>query len=557
MTSTLDRFLRANSRISRALLTLSVLCVFTPVPSDATPEIAIPQAESSIVFVEGAESGTGFAIRNRGTSTYILTSAHLLDKDRYDANALSPDASLRKATTDWLTVYDTHIGKPYVAGIVGAPDFVDDFIVLKVEGMSERPRTMCLASLVPSNPRFAISSFDVDVLQDPPFGKRLVPFSSVGTSTTPLRADTNEFQYASAIEKGFSGGPIYDTDSGAVFGLVRRSPYVSDPTTNTMVVSSNSHYGVSISAIEAYLRMLARIEPDLADIPTIDESDRRKLVPNLSGTLRLLAFDNIRSNNALHPVFRAYDGEIRTLLASRFGAPGLTAQIDPVTAVYPPDTPLTSIANICRMEDGSNAAGVVALRRVLSPGPGPRTVAARVGLVACNGHVIDRAILDDSSMTEHGPNDEQTQAFMKHLGAALDRLAGDNDQRLANFASDGLPLADAENRAFYALRQDAPTTYLTSGWTGGAGAAVSKIFDERPLLELSGISPQALTSLTAADLDRILDHSPAPLVAKLGAPGGTTTNVTLASNDRCAYLQRRKKNSSVDFISGLMKRETL
>jgi len=537
---------------------LFILLALFVAPAKATAasyDIAVTQAQASIVFVEGAESGTGFTLRNRGSWTYVLTSAHLLEKDRYDANAASLAGLSKKSAADWLTVYDPRDGKPYAAEIVGAPDFVNDFVVLKVNGMPKRPHTLCLASIVPANVPFAVSSFDVDVLDNPPFGNKLTPFSSLGISTTPVRVGSNEFQYATAIEKGFSGGPIYDTDSGAVFGIVRRSPYVPDPTTGAIVVSANSHYGVSISAVATYVRSLEPIEPGLADLAPIDERDHRKIVPKLSGAIRLIAFDNVRSGESLHPVFRAYDTQIRSLLGNRFGNATQSAEIDPETTVKPPDTSLTSIPHICQMKDGTDAAGVVALRRDLRDRP--RVLSARVALVACNGHIIDRSTIETSTMDENGPSDEQVRAFIAHLGAALDRLTNGNDERLANFAADGLPLANGESRAFFEVRHDGPNAYLTYAWAGGSAAAISVVARERALVALSGLSSDALQTLTAADLDRLLDSANAEIIAKFAASDGSTMSASLATNDRCTYLRRRKVNAAVDFVSGPMKAEIL
>lgn len=506
------------------------------------PDIAPSQAQASIVLVEGAEYGTAFTMLHRGNASYFLTSAHLLNMDAYQRNAALPQTDAKKTAAEWLTVYDPYDGQAYAAEIIGQPDFEDDVIALRVIGMHHRPRPLCLADSLPVMPPFAIASFELHVLQDAPSGRPFARdvFKSDGTSSTPPLPDSNEFQYAAALEKGFSGGPIFDVESGAVFGIVRRSPYVVDPNTGKWIVSQETRQGVSIDAIRGYLARLAAADAVLHDHPSIAENDRTKLVPKLTGALRLIAFDDPRGGANLSFVYRAYDAQIRDLIGTRFRHSNGSAFIDPDTAVYKIKTRTTSIPHICRMSNNEEASGVVALRREMSAGPGPRTLEARIALLSCAGRVIDSADIPASQLDGKGPSYAQIKAFVGNLGQALDTLAAGNDQRLANFAADGLPLADSELRGFYQVRHEQDATFISYSWAGGAALTASHLRDERRVLSIAGLTDTQLRTISSGALDSFLDRAGGSAPAAVVQPDGSTSTVTLGTADRCAYLWRRK-----------------
>lgn len=516
--------------------------------------VAAQQAMRSIVLVQGSEYGTGFAILARGPVTYFMTSAHLLDADAYRQNALLPDNDEGKKTSaDWLSVSDPIDGVTYSAQIVGDPDFVTDVMVFTVSNMAHQPRPLCLAAALPYDPPFAIASFSVQILQNPPAG---VPFANQrfvvwGQSTTPPLADTPEFQYATFQEQGFSGGPIFDTDTGAVFGIVRRAPLVRDPTTGSLVVSQNSRYGVSVNALRAYLEKLGAHEAALAKLPVIVEDDRANLVPTLraTGLLRLISFDQPLKGANLSPVYAAYDAAIRRDISSRFRQPHSSAVIDSQTAVFPIGKEITTIPHLCHMNDGGLAAGVVGLRREITAPRGPRTLQARVALIACNGHVIEAEDIAPTQMNGEGPADPQVQAFVAKLNEALTALSGGDDQRLSNFATDGLPLNDAELRGFFRVEHQGGTTLVSYSWAGGAAADLSHIYDDTQVRSIQTLTENDIVGLTSQLLDRALMRAGGALEARVGGTSAAdATPATLKAADRCFYLSQRKQNNGYDFI---------
>src|SRR5579884_2317183 len=95
--------------------------------------VAAFQARSSVVFVHGAEWGTGFSIAQRANHTYILTAAHLIDADRYRTNATLPDGSFSKVgASEWLKIISPEDGVPLSGVLVGDPDFDRDVAVVRV-----------------------------------------------------------------------------------------------------------------------------------------------------------------------------------------------------------------------------------------------------------------------------------------------------------------------------------------------------------------------------------------------------------------------------------------
>jgi hypothetical protein len=526
--------------------------------------VASNEAKASIVFVQGTEYGTGFAILHRGPSSYFVTSAHLIDMDAYEANARLPDTDVAKRTaSDWLTVFDPLDGRAYEARIIGKPSFVVDVLVFKVVGMSHKPRPLCLAEGLPESPPFAVASFADPVLQNPPVGR---PFQEQrvvvdGSSSLPP-VDDHEFQYSTFQEQGFSGAPIFDTASGAVVGVVRRAPRVPDPTTGELVVSQNTRYGVTIGALRDYIASLAKDDPVLGDLPVIDESDRTRIVPTLgdTGTLRLITFDWPNSSPNLSPVYAAYDSAIRRTIGARFGQQGASAIVDQPTVTYAIGKDLTTVPHLCRMQDGSQAGGVVALRREITPAGGMRTLQARVALVACNGHIEDWAQIAAVTMNGSGPSNGQVGAFVSQLSAALSVISGSNDERLRNFATEGVELADSELRGFYSVRHQGATTLISYSWAGGAAAASVHLYDDTPIISIETMSDDDLSRLTSDALDEALDHAGGTLIAELGGtgpnPGPQPT--TLKAEDQCFYLYLRKLNNGNDFIkSANPKRDVL
>jgi Trypsin-like peptidase domain len=537
-----------------ACIVLLGLLYVRPWPVLAANAVAAEQAIRSLVLVQGAESGTGFAVLSRGPTSYFITSAHLLDFDVYRANALLPDDDQgKKSLSDWLTVYDPVDGATYPAEIVGEPDFATDVMVFKVVGMAHHPRPLCLASALPYDPSFAIASFTVPVLQNPPAGQSFAQqrFVVWGQSTIPHLADSPEFQYATFQEQGFSGGPIFDTDTGAVIGMVRRAPLVRDPTTGNLVVSTNSRYGVTVDALLNYVGQLGKKDMALASIRVIVETDRSKLVPTLppTGLLRLISFDQPLSDSSLSPVYAAYDAAIRRAIAARFGQPHASAVIDDPTAVFPIGKEIESISHLCRTSDGHMAAGVVALRREITASPGLRTLQSRVALVACNGHIIEARDLAPVQMNGGGPTDEQVQLFVRKLNDAFNAFAGANDERLSNFGVDGLPLSDSELRGFYQVSHKGAATLVSYSWAGGAAAQTSHVYQDTPVWSIESLSPADLLMLTPQSLDQALNRAGGALSGQLGGSSASDAQpMTLEAADRCFYLSLRKLNNGYDFM---------
>lgn len=558
---------RGHFLASIGLCLFAILCLSLGAKAGAE-EIATSQVEQATVMVQGAEVGTGFAILNRGDYTYLVTAAHLIDRDAYQADARLPKVQ-QKPNTAWLTAYDPKDGSPHDAAILGSADFRSDVVVIRVQGLAHRPRAMCLAAHLPVAARFVVSSFQENIIQNPTSGK---PFDNEHATlagsegTLPPVADRPFlFQYSAPEEVGFSGSPLVDVDTGAVFGVAQGSPMVVDPTNGATVVSRVMRYGVSIDSIRHAIDEAKADDPALDNLPVIVEDDRGNLLPNLTQSgrkLRIMVFDqplNGADPKNLSPIYAWYDSAMRRVIKQAFHQADTSPTLDPVTAVYPIDTDIHRIRNLCLTSDFKFAVGVIGIRRTLTSLHGARTLESRVGLISCRGHVIDSTDLVPAAMNGGGPDGSQIAQYAASLSAALTTLAGPDGTRLQNFAADGLPLGDSESRGFYAVRHEGSTTSLGYGWADGEAADFSKLYADSPVTAIDTISQEQLNTLSPAELDDALDRAGGNLIVTYGAlPAGFPAPLeALRSADRCVYFWRLFKKGADELPTPPERKETI
>jgi hypothetical protein len=510
-------------------------------------DIAAAQAQQSTILLQGAKLGTAFAILNRGPDTYFLTTAHLVDQDGYEADAKLPVGE-RKPDSTWLTLYDPEDGSPHDGSIVGA-DFATDIMVVKARGFAHRFRALCLAAHAPNGIPFLVSSFQDAIFDNVPSGRAFAAsrYTVSGLTTFPLVPDSPYFQYSTPEEMGYSGSPIIDKDTGAVFGIAQGAPLVYDPETGQMKPSRTMNYGVPIQAIRQFLDSLQPSDPALFNLPVIDGDDRSDLLPNLTlrgNRLRLMVFDNPLDPSDAHrlnSVYGWYDGAIRRVLKRRFRQVDSSAMVDPETAVYPVNSDIRRIKNLCLMSNLQPAVGVIGLRRTYSGDPGLRTLESRVGLISCSGHLIDSTDIASTTMNGGGPTSDQIQLYASHLDAALTSLGGTDGTRLRNFAADGLPLGDAERRGFYRVVHTGTVTALSYSWADGEAADYSNLFVDTPVASIAVLSPEALQTLTSSALDSVLSDVGGDVAVQYGDSSPTAAPMPrpeLRAADRCTYFWR-------------------
>jgi hypothetical protein len=262
----------------------------------------------------------------------------------------------------------------------------------------------------------------------------------------------------------------------------------------------------------------------------------------------------------MSPVYRAYDRALRNELSSSFGQADGSAAIDKSIIVYPPGTDIRKIAlndALCRMQNGDDAAGAIALRRELSPGPGKRTLSARIGLVDCQGYIIDSTNIAPAQLDTSQAMAPQVADFVRKVHAALRDLAGPGD-RLANFAADGLPLGDSEMRGFYRVDHLDKQTYINYAWANGASADKSKIFTQTAVESIDGVDAATLASLDERSMDALLTMAGGSLKAQIVSPTtNTIQDASLVAYDRCTYLRRRFENKGNTYIDSKYERSEI
>jgi hypothetical protein len=546
----------------------------TPQHGSAAPAISVDEGKRSIVLIQGSSFGTGFSFLQRGGTTYFITAAHLLDIDGYQRNAELSAGPAKKDSSDWLTVYDPVDGAPHQGVIVGTPDFKDDILVVRVQGMRHRPRALCLETALPSTAPVFMATFALTVLQTPPIGRpfeRQTESQLSGSNLTALDDNGMRVEFTSFLEKGYSGAPVIDQEAGAALAMVSQSPY-SVNSQGLLSVSEDTRYGVGIGEIRTYVERLSQADPQLVDASAqaLVETDRTQLDPSLvarGGQLRFVAFDEPLSGNeasgyTMSPVFAEYDRELRKEFAMAFRQVDGSAVIAPGATVYPPNTDIRQIASdgdLCHLPNGQETAGIIGMRRELSPGPGERTLIARIALIDCGGHVIDSANITQVAFDTSKPIRPQVLYFVKQVGATLTTLDGPMGDRLANFAADGLPLSDAEMRGFYRVDQIGNQTYVNYSWANGASADKSKIFTQTAVNSISGVSSTTLRELNGQTLDALLDAAGGSLSAEVVNPvTNAVQEAMLTAGDRCFYLRRRfEKQGSTDIDPRYERNEVL
>ena len=218
--------------LSALLLGLLLLCFMSPMQSTAQTEASmystISQSLALIVAKNGKRvgTGTGFCIGSHDGTAYLLTNRHVVDTDSSPAVILQSDPS---------SILTGHVVRLSTL----------DAAVIAVDSASCRALT--LSSTNPAvGTRVAIAGFPAFqlALSNGDF-RNLSPSFHDGTVSGAARSG-DLIEYDAQTDRGNSGSPLFDLQTGAVYGI---ATLVNTGTTGAL----QNNLAVSIPALQTFL----------------------------------------------------------------------------------------------------------------------------------------------------------------------------------------------------------------------------------------------------------------------------------------------------------------
>lgn len=258
--SALIKTFRANSGLRHILICL-LFCVH--VPSNAASKLpqTIKKIKPSIVGVGTFQArrspqallrGTGFAVAD---GSLVVTNSHVLP------------VQLDEARMEKLTVFFNINNKSSMMAVqILASDAEHDIAILKLEKGSLPPLELGDTGSVQEGERYAFTGFPIGMI----LGLYPVTHHGIISAISPiaipvlntkdlnrtmmhrLRNPYKVFQLDATAYPGNSGSPLYDTESGAVIGVINKV-FVKESKENVLSKPSGITYAIPIDHVKRLL----------------------------------------------------------------------------------------------------------------------------------------------------------------------------------------------------------------------------------------------------------------------------------------------------------------
>jgi S1-C subfamily serine protease len=440
-------------------------------------------------------AGTGFVVASDATESKILTAAHVV----------------AKATAVQIFI-NNDLSVAYRAQVLKT-DANNDLALLRVS----KPNlpALTIGSSTTEGKAVALAGYPVasyDFLQATNELKPSVHDGIVGA----VRLDGMIIEDSAVADHGDSGGPLFESDSGYVVGVVR----------GELKNANGAYIATGYKAISDFL--------SANGISTGAETENSAVLSNAPGAYRLiLTHGGVNDNEEQASTRAMIESHIFPKIDSLL--PGAITVQDESVAISE-----TELRSACSQ---NNTIGVLAVGEGWSWTPQanayvlPKVSAdLDVGILDCFGDVLWVA-RKSKTVNSGGLNSES--AIVSSMDDLADQVvtaiksqfsAGQTE--VTNFLRFGYPMGDAAKLSYFAL------TTATSGasvsWIAPYGTAARAGLQKGQIV--TSVNGQSTIGMTQADLTRILTTQQDEWTLEVQNPDGTSATLTFPSRDMRWYL---------------------
>jgi S1-C subfamily serine protease len=450
-------------RASAVVLAAAFCLTGQPVRADSLADTFATVHKSLALVATDTALGTAFVVQSDRSTSLLLTAAHVVGKSMHVNVYLNDDPSV---------AYRADVTKT---------DAQSDLALLTLHKGGLLP--LDIATETREGTPVAVAGYPYASITFLQAVSELKPSLHEGV-VSAVRLGGQIIEYSATTDHGNSGGPVFESSSGYVIGVVSFS-----------VKGANGAYeATGIPAIQSFLHS--------ANVGVATDYSTSATLPNVPGAFHLLFFDaDQASNAAVEPILDQFDADLVQKLGPLL--PGAR-----ITKVTLSDTEPTTLAQSCV---DNPAVGVIVT------GPSWHT---QIG--AFNNTIsatVTANVFDCYGVPEYGskkskdakPSNTNNSISQQQVISTLDDLSDQvvaeirdeankyNATRLENFLKYGYSIGTGERRAYFGLNPDpsgARVTYANKfGTAARAGLNTGDLVTSINGQSTVGLSHDQLTGM--------------------------------------------------------------
>jgi S1-C subfamily serine protease len=486
---------RADRKFALAVAFIVALALSVPpVLADSLANTYVVVHKSLVLVCTDKACGTGFIVASNHTSSQILTAAHVVKSGSNLGVYLNDDPNV---------TYRAEISKV---------DQTDDLGLITIE-KGDLPY-LDIGSDIAEGDSIAVAGYPVASFAFLAATKELKPTVHEGVISA-VRLSGAIVEYSAVTDFGNSGGPVFNTESGNVIGVVR----------GTLKNAKGANFGPGFKAVENFLAS--------ANVHTAADYATSATLPNVPGAYHILAVGgNSNANDEQAAMLKQLDSDLVGKVAQQLGARVTITDIDLSDS--------NVVSEACKDQ---NAIGTMWIGDRWDTKAGlwySIDGSVEAILTDCAGQVVLRSKKSkNAKVGSYGVSDNQIMSALADLD---DQVAADlksqaesaSPSGLKNFLRYGYFIPDGEKRSMFQLApgaNGATVTWLDKrGTAARAGLQVGDV--------VTSLNGQTLVGIDQDTLSQIVNAATptGKWTLTVQAADGTSTNIDFVSENIRWYL---------------------
>lgn len=431
------------------------------------PSLALVAAFNSKKEVIGA--GSAFCISSNASHSYFLTNRHVAPSD----------------DLIYILKLEAHPDKPVVGHVIRRGELPLDAAIIETD--SPNIPAVTLADELPRvGQSIAIAGYPFFQLEA---DRTFSPSYHQGTVNALIEGGYY-IEHDAVQDHGNSGGPLFDMNSGAVYGLVTygvQSP-MSQAVQNNVAISIRQASQFFINANVTVTWESPAPAVSIAAAPASEPG----ILRNAPGAFRFVYANVVQSSPAAQPIADQLNNFLENQLGTLTGSLMIAGTLS--------DLNQHDFVQLCSQK---NSVGVVAVAPSWTANGDEYSGTLGIGVFDCYGTVWYSAVKKETRSLSGGDAQRNYSTVILELAAeAIDDLRKQSDAyptAVTNFARYGIPMTDGARNAFFTLTPSpsgavvgAVSAYGTASRAGLQRGDLVVLFNGKPT---AGLSQQDLTNL--------------------------------------------------------------